>query len=117
MDLPCVKLANTWSVSSLTFLPRLWWEYLDWAREAYALVNQITGRRSSPSMRALLNFIDQFIQESFGRREFSLSSNIVEHTTMRFREEFEAIFDAIDQKSSLKGKVLIFSLGTSTSQN
>ena len=78
MDLPRAKRARTCSRSSLTFLPRSWWEYLDWAREARALVNQITGKRSSPGMRVLLNFIDQFIRETFGRREFSLPPNIVD---------------------------------------
>ena len=58
MDLSCVKRAWICSGSSLTFLPRSWWEYLDWAKEARALANQITGGRSSPGMRVLLNFID-----------------------------------------------------------
>jgi hypothetical protein len=86
------KRARKWGVSRLTFLPNSWREYLDWAKEARTVVDHITGGRSSPSMRALLNFIDQFIRESFGRREFSLSPDIVEHTTSRFREELEVIF-------------------------
>jgi hypothetical protein len=89
------KRARKWRVSCLTFLPNLWWKYLDWAKEAHTVVDHITGGRSSPSMRALLNFIDQFIRESFGRREFSLSPDIMEHTTSRFREELEVIFDTI----------------------
>jgi hypothetical protein len=59
------------------------------------VVDHITGERSNPSMRVLLNSLDQFIQESFGRREFSLAPDIVEHTTSRFREELEVIFDTI----------------------
>jgi hypothetical protein len=78
-------------------------------------VDQITGGRPSLGMRALLNFIDRFIGESFGRREYSLSSDIVEHTTSRFREELEVIFDTIARRNSLRGKVPIFGLGTSTS--
>jgi hypothetical protein len=66
-------------------------------------------------MRALLNFIDQFIGESFGWREYSLSPDIVEHTTSRFQEELEIIFDTIARRNSLQGKVLIFGLGASTS--
>jgi hypothetical protein len=117
MDLHRVKRARTYCEAGLTFLPRSWWDYLDWAREARALVHQITGGRVSPGMRVLLNFIDQFIQESFGRREFSLSPEIVDHITVRFREELEAILDAIDRRNSLKGKVPIFGLGASTSQS
>jgi hypothetical protein len=82
-------------VSRLTFLLNSWWEYLDWAKEARTVVDHITRERSNPSMRVLLNFIDQFIQESFGRWEFSLVLDIVEHTTLRFREELEVIFDTI----------------------
>jgi hypothetical protein len=66
-------------------------------------------------MQALLNFIDQFIDKSFGRREYSLSPDIVEHTTSRFREELEVIFDTIARRNSLRGKVPIFGLGASTS--
>jgi hypothetical protein len=66
-------------------------------------------------MRAFLNFIDQFISESFGQREYSLSPDIVEHTTSRFREELEVIFDTITRKNSLRDKVPIFGLGASTS--
>jgi hypothetical protein len=54
-------------VSHLTFLLNSWWEYLDWAKEARTIVDQVIGGRPSPGMRALLNFIDQFIGESFGR--------------------------------------------------
>jgi hypothetical protein len=89
------KHARKWGVSRLTFLPNLWWEYLDWAKEARTVVDHITGRRSSLGMRVFLNSIDQFIQESFGRREFSLSPDIVEHTTSRFQEELEVILDTI----------------------
>jgi hypothetical protein len=67
-------------------------------------------------MRVLLNFIDQFIGESFGWWEYSLSPNIVEHTTSRFREELEVILDTITCKNSLRGKVPIFGLGASTSR-
>jgi hypothetical protein len=81
------KGARKWGVSRLTFLPNSWWEYLDWAKEARAVVDQVTGGRPSPGMQALLNFIDQFIRESFGRWEFSLSPDIVEHTTSGFHEE------------------------------
>jgi hypothetical protein len=102
-------------VSRLTFLPNSWWEYLDWAKEARTVVNQVTGGRPSPGMQALLNFIDQLIGESFGRREYSLSPDIMEHTTSRFREELEIIFDTIARKNSLQGKVPIFGLETSTS--
>jgi hypothetical protein len=102
-------------VSRLTFLPNSWWEYLDWAKEARTVVDQVMGGRPSPGMRALLNLIDQFIRESFGRREFSLSPNIVEHTTSRFREELEVIFDTIARRNSLRGKVPVFGLGASTS--
>jgi hypothetical protein len=102
-------------MSRLTFLPNSWWEYLDWAKEARTVVDHITSGRSSPGMRALLNFIDQFIRESFGWREFSLSPDIVEHTTSRFREELEVIFDTIARRNSLRGKVPIFDLGASTS--
>jgi hypothetical protein len=89
------KCARKWGVSRLTFLSNSWWKYLDWTKEARTVVDQVTGGRPSPGMLALLNFIDQFIQESFGRREFSLSPDIVEHTTSRFREELEVIFDTI----------------------
>jgi hypothetical protein len=58
------KHARKWGVSRLTFLPNLWWEYLDWAKDARTVVDQVTGGRPSPGMRALLNFIDQFIGES-----------------------------------------------------
>jgi hypothetical protein len=58
------KRARTWGVSCLIFLPNSWWEYLDWVKEARTLVDQVTGGRPSPGMRALLNFIDQFIGES-----------------------------------------------------
>jgi hypothetical protein len=78
-------------------------------------VDQVTGRRPSLGMRALLNFIDQFIGESFGRWEYSLSPDIVEHTTSRFREELEVIFDTIARRNLLRGKVPIFGLGASTS--
>jgi hypothetical protein len=109
------KHARKWGVSHLTFLPNSWWEYLDWAKEARTVVDQVTSGRPSPSMQALLNFIDQFIRESFGRREFSLSPNIVEHTTSRFQEELEVIFDTIARRNSLRGKVPIFDVGASTS--
>jgi hypothetical protein len=102
-------------VSRLTFLSNLWWEYLDWAKEARTVVDQVMCGRPSPGMRALLNLIDQFIEESFGWREYSLSSDIVEHTTLRFREELEVIFDTIARRNSLQGKVPIFGLGASTS--
>jgi hypothetical protein len=85
------------------------------ANEARTVVDQVTGGRPSPRMRALLNFIDQFIGESFGRREYSLSLDIVEHTTSRFREELEVIFDTIARRNSLRGKVPIFGLEASTS--
>jgi hypothetical protein len=93
----------------------VWWEYLDWVKEARTVVDQATGGRPSPGMRALLNFIDQFIGESFGRGEYSLSPDIVEHTTSRFRQELEVIFDTIARRNSLRGKVPIFGLGASTS--
>jgi hypothetical protein len=109
------KRARKWGVSHLTFLPNSWWENLDWIREACTVVDQVTGGRPSPSMRALLNLIDQFIGESFGRREYSLSPDIVEHTTSRFREELEVIFDTIARRNSLQGKVSIFGLGASIS--
>jgi hypothetical protein len=89
------KRTRKWGVAHLTFLPNSWWEYLDWAKEARIVVDHITGGRSSPGMRVFLNSIDQFIQESFGWREFSLLPDIVEHTTSRFREELEVILDTI----------------------
>jgi hypothetical protein len=89
---------------------------LDWVKEARTVVDQVTGGRPSPGMRELLNFIDQFIGESFGRREYSLSPDIVEHTTSRFQEELEVIFHTIARKNSLRGKVPIFGLGASTSK-
>jgi hypothetical protein len=79
------------------------------------VVDHITGGRSSPGMRVFLNSVDQFIQESFGQQEFSLSPDIVEHTTLRFREELEVILDTIAQRNSLRGKVSVFDLGASTS--
>jgi hypothetical protein len=88
---------------------------LDWAKEARIVVDHITGGRSSPGMQGFLNFIDQFIEESFGRREFSLSPDIVVHTTSRFWEELEVIFDTIARRNSLRGKVPVFGLGASTS--
>jgi hypothetical protein len=109
------KRARKWGVSRLIFLPNSWWEYLDWAKEARTVVDQVTGGRPSPGMRVFLNFIDQFIGQSFGRQEFSLSPDIVEHTTSSFREELEVIFDTIARRNSLLGKVLIFGLGASTS--
>jgi hypothetical protein len=78
-------------------------------------VDQVTGGRPSLGMRVLLNFIDQFIRESFGRQEFSLSPDIVEHTTLRFWKELEVIFDTIARRNSLRGKVPIFNPGASTS--
>jgi hypothetical protein len=109
------KRARKWGVSNLTFLPNSWWEYLDWAKEARTVVDHIMGGRSSPGMRVFLNSIDQFIHESFGRQEFSLSPDIVEHTTSRFREELEVILDTIARRNSLRGKVPVFDLGASTS--
>jgi hypothetical protein len=109
------KRARTWGVSCLTFLPNSWWEYLDWAKEARIVVDQATGGRPSLGMRALLNFIDQFIGESFGWREYSLSPDIVEHATSRFREELEVIFETIARRNSLRRKVPIFGLGASKS--
>jgi hypothetical protein len=79
------------------------------------VVDHITGERSSPGMRVLLNFIDQFLQESFGWREFSLAPDIVEHTTSRFREELEVIFDTITRRNSLRCKVPVFDLRAFTS--
>jgi hypothetical protein len=79
------------------------------------VVDHITGGRSSPGMRVFLNFIDQFIQDSFRRREFSLCPDIVEHTTSRFREELEVIFDSIARRNLLGSKVPVFNLGASTS--
>jgi hypothetical protein len=111
----CAKRARKWRVSRLTFLPNSWWEYLEWAKEARTVVDHITGGRSSPGMRVFLNSIDRFIQESFGRREFSLSPEIVEHTTSRFRDELEVIFDTITRRNALRGKVPVFGLGASTS--
>jgi hypothetical protein len=55
------KRARKWRVSRLTFLSNLWWEYLDWTKEARTVVDQVTGGRPSPGMRALLTFVDQFI--------------------------------------------------------
>jgi hypothetical protein len=78
-------------------------------------VDQVMGGRPSPSMRALLNFIDQSIGESFGQREYSLSPDIVEHTTSRFREELEVIIDAIAHMNLLQGRVPVFNLRASTS--
>jgi hypothetical protein len=46
-----------------------------------------------------------------------LSPEIVEHTTSRFREELEVIFDTIARRNSLQGKVPIFGLRTSTSMD
>jgi hypothetical protein len=109
------KRVRKWGVSHLTFLPNSWWEYIDWAKEACIVVDQVTGGRPSPGMRALLNFIDRFIGESFGRREYSLSPDIVEHTTSRFREELEVILDTIARRNSLRGKVPVFDLGASIS--
>jgi hypothetical protein len=109
------KRARKWGVSRLIFLPNSWWEYLNWAKEARTVVDHITGGRSSPGMRVFLNSIDQFIQESFGRREFSLLPNIVEHTTLRFQEELKVILDTIARRNSLRGKVPVFDLGASTS--
>jgi hypothetical protein len=102
-------------VSRLTFLPNSWWDYLDWAKEARTVVVQVTGGRPSLGMRALLNFINQFIRESFGRWEFSLAPDIVEHTTSRFRKEPEVIFDTIARRNLLRGTVPVFGLGASTS--
>jgi hypothetical protein len=115
MPPPSFKRTRIGEVSHLTFLPNSWWEYLDWAKEARTVVDQVTDGRPSPGMRALLNFIDQFIGESFERREYSLSPDIVEHTTSRFREELEVILDTIACRNSLRGKVPIFGLRASTS--
>jgi hypothetical protein len=109
------KRAKKWGVSRLTFLPNSWWEYLNWTKEAPTVVDQVTGGRPSLGMQALLNFIDQFIGESFGRQEYSLSPDIVEHTTSWFREELEVIFDTIARRNSLRRKVPIFGLEASTS--
>jgi hypothetical protein len=102
-------------VSRLTFLPGSWWEYLDWMKEAHKVINQVTGGRSSPGMRALLIAVECSIVEYFGRREFHLAQLIVEYTTCRFREEFEAIFATIALRDFQKGKVPLFLLEASTS--
>jgi hypothetical protein len=44
-----------------------------------------------------------------------LLPDIVEHTTLRFREELEVILDTIARKNSLWGKIPVFDLGASTS--
>jgi hypothetical protein len=44
-----------------------------------------------------------------------LSPDIVEHTTSRFREELEVIFDSIARRNLLGSKVPVFNLGASTS--
>ena len=93
----------------------LWWEYLDWTKEARIVVDHIKRGRFNFNMRVLLNFIDQSIQEAFGWREFSLSSKIVEHSTLRFRDELKVVFDTIAQRNSLRGKQLVFDLEASTS--
>ena len=96
-------------------LPNSWWEYLNCAKDACTVVNHITGGRSSPGMQVLLSSIDQSIQEAFGRREFSLSPDILEYTTLRFPEELEVIFDTIARRTSLRGKIPIFDLVAFTS--
>jgi hypothetical protein len=99
----------------MTFLLALWWEYLDWMKEAHKVMNQVTGGRSNPDIRALLTAVERFIAEFFGRREFHLVSAIVEYTTYRFREELEAILATNALRDSRKGKVPLFLLGMSTS--
>jgi hypothetical protein len=42
------KRARKWEVSRLTFLPNLWWEYLDWAKVARTVVDHITGEKIQP---------------------------------------------------------------------
>jgi hypothetical protein len=41
------KCARKWGVSRLTFLSNSWWEYLDWAKEACIVFDQVTGGRPS----------------------------------------------------------------------
>jgi hypothetical protein len=50
MPLPSFKRARIGKVSHLTFLPNSWWEYLDWAKEARTVVDQVMGGRPSPGM-------------------------------------------------------------------
>lgn len=111
----CFKCAKKWEVFRLTFLPNSWWEYLDWIKEACTVVNHLTGGRSSLGIQIFLNFIDQFIQEFSDRQEFSLSSDIVEHTNSRFQEELDIILNTIARRNSLRDKVSVFYLGASTS--
>jgi hypothetical protein len=66
-------------------------------------------------MRASLTAVEQFIAELFRRREFHLAPAVVEFTTYRFREEFEAILATDALRDSRRGKVPLFLLGASTS--
>jgi hypothetical protein len=83
-------------------------------KEAHKVVNQVTGGRSSPGMRALLTAVERFIAEFFGRREFHLAPTVVEYTTCRFREELEAILATNALRDSRKGKIPLFLFGAST---
>jgi hypothetical protein len=71
------KRAKTREGSRLTFLPRWWWEFLDWLKEARFIVKQVTGGRCSSRAWALLNSTEQYINDHFGWREFSLNAEIV----------------------------------------
>jgi hypothetical protein len=109
------KRTRTKEVSHLTFLPGSWWKYLDWMKEVHKVVNQVMDGRSSPSMRVLLTTVERSIAEYFGQREFHLAPPIIEYTTYRFREEFEAILTTIALRDSQNGKILLFLLEASTS--
>jgi hypothetical protein len=84
-------------------------------KEAHKVVNQATGGRSSPGMRALLTSVQRSIAEYFGQLEFYLTPAIFEYTTCRFWEELEAIFATIVLRDSQRGKVPLFMLEASTS--
>jgi hypothetical protein len=84
-------------------------------KEAHKVVDQITGGRSNPGMRALLMFVERSIAEYFGQREFHLAPAIVEYITCRFREELEAILSTIALRDLQKGKIPLFLLRAFTS--
>jgi hypothetical protein len=78
------KRAKTREGSRLTFLPRSWWEFLDWLKEARFIMKQVTSGRCNSRAWALLNSTERYINDHFGQREFSLNAEIVEVATGEF---------------------------------
>jgi hypothetical protein len=83
--------------------------------EGSTLHREVTSGRCDNRAWALLNSTERYINDHFGRREFSLNAEIVEVATDEFRKELETIFEVNARREALKGKVPLFLLGASTS--